>query len=289
MGIFGPIWMTRSERKTDKAVAFVRSITDQDLLKTIVFEAPLRRVKEAAMQAINDDSILMEIATTVELGNFVQDYAVAQIKDQQVLADLLMEKGAFDGPKEAAVSRITDQHILADLAMKDLGRRTTAIRPRNGLYDFRWRAFHKITDQNELLRVAKGAADESIARDAGNKITDEALRELLPKPKEEKRIPEEWEFLRFQCSQCHRELVYEDGYNDVPYFRCDCKETNKSNWETVRVDTSIIRSTYVLLCPVCYKLRESAGPSCHIGYCTCGDSVRHSSNSVPMHVKQTGW
>ncbi len=309
MGLFKPIWMIgyqydyynlrkkkyrqkRYRRKREQAYAYIQGLTDQDLIKKIALEAPCQSVRAKAIEKIDDDRILLEISTDKKTSNYIQEAAVANIKDQTLLSELLMSDNAYEDTKKAALENITDQDILADLAMKDLGRSTTAKRP-SGFFDFRNPALHKINDQNALLKVALGASDKLIAHSAAYKITDENIKAKLPKKVEKKRIPEEWEYRRYQCTKCRQELIFTDGFKDEPWFHCGCsgcKEPNNPNWEIIRTDKSIVdlNITYVLICPTCHKSRKYAGLILHLKNCTCG-FFGSTQNAVPVHLMQSGW
>ncbi len=54
MGIFGPTWKTRNERKEDKAVASLQKITDSSKLNRIILSAPLPAVRRAAIRRLKE-------------------------------------------------------------------------------------------------------------------------------------------------------------------------------------------------------------------------------------------
>ena len=279
-GIFNPIWKTKDHKKRMEIARYMQSITDQNKLKKIVLEAPLFATKFIAVTAITDDRILMDIVAKETLSD-IQAEAIKKIKDQKMLAD-----------------QILNNVINGSLAEVALG---------------------CITDQNELLRIALGAGDKGIATMAGSKITDAELKKQLQqepepalaesasgkargKPEQvvkqepekkipEKRIPEKWEFLRFRCSECQQEIHLEDGYNETPIFLCKCGKSNQRKWQIVEHQYSIIdqRLTYVLICPVCYKLREYAGPSCHLDMCSCSQHIKEHNDGIPVNIRQSGW
>ena len=272
--IFNPIWKTKDHMKRVEIISYIQTVKDQNKLKKIALEAPLFITKSIAVSAITDDRILMEIVAKETMSD-IRAEAVKKIKDQKMLADQILNKS------------ITD-----DLAEVALGR---------------------ITDQNELLRIALGAGDKGIAKKAGSKITDAKLEKQLPQELQparedasgqeagkteqvteqepEKRIPEKWEFLRFLCSECQQEIHLEDGYNEIPVFLCKCGKSNQTKWQIVEHEYSIIdqRLTYVLICPVCFKLREYAGPSCHLDMCSCGQDVKAHNDGIPVNIRPSGW
>ena len=62
MGLFGPLWMTNSEKKEEKAVDAVWNISDVEELLVIARDAPLKRVRFTAANKINDIAALKRIA-----------------------------------------------------------------------------------------------------------------------------------------------------------------------------------------------------------------------------------
>ena len=86
MQLFSPVWMTGEENKAEKAIKAVSKIDDQSDLKEIVLNAPLDKVKLAAITRLTDQNYLKQIALALFAEDKVIRALVDKISDQ---ADLL--------------------------------------------------------------------------------------------------------------------------------------------------------------------------------------------------------
>lgn len=91
MGLFGPIWMTKDNRKVDKAIKAVEKITDQEKLKEIAVDAFIAKIADTAFSKIEVDSILYEFARPHSIGASHQSRALERIKDKAILKKIMAE------------------------------------------------------------------------------------------------------------------------------------------------------------------------------------------------------
>lgn len=117
MGLFKPIWMTEKLSKTEKAVAAVREIKDQEKLYEIAVNAPQIEVISAAISCLEDDHLLAEYART-EIGHFnTRDLALSCIKDQDLLTHLALTGDSWLAYQ--AAKYVEDPDLLLEIAMSD--------------------------------------------------------------------------------------------------------------------------------------------------------------------------
>ena len=126
MGLFKPAWMTTDFSKRDKAIAAVRSMTDQRELKRVALEAPRVDVIEAALARLSDPAILYEIAVEASTKKArdnrydeIGAIAVMGIDDQDMLRDLAANPRVSDPIRGIAVRKISDQGLIRELILDD--------------------------------------------------------------------------------------------------------------------------------------------------------------------------
>lgn len=117
MGLFKPIWMTEKLSKTEKAVAAVREIKDQDKLYEIAVNAPQLEVIFAAIRCLEDDHLLAEYARTMAGCYNTRDLALSCIKNQGLLTHLALTGG--DWLADCAAKYVKDPELLLEIAMSD--------------------------------------------------------------------------------------------------------------------------------------------------------------------------
>ncbi|MCR4885714.1 MAG: hypothetical protein K5919_02255 [Clostridiales bacterium] len=144
MGFFSPIWMTENYGKKEKAIDAVKKITDQEKLSQIVQEAPFEDVRVAAIQQMNDDQQLTQIAIApppaVRTTYFsVPKAAARKVRDEKLLCKIAISAD-YNGASETAVDRINDPDLLEQVA-------------RNGINFTAKRAAEKITDMARIERI----------------------------------------------------------------------------------------------------------------------------------------
>ena len=117
MGLFKPIWMTEKLSKTEKAVAAVREIKDQEKLYEIAVTAPQLEVIYAAIRCLEDDHLLAEyVRTTAEHYN-TRDLALSCIKDQDLLTHFALTGDGWLAYH--AAKYVKDPDLLLEIAMSD--------------------------------------------------------------------------------------------------------------------------------------------------------------------------
>ena len=142
MGLFKPVWMSKYEKlqnhpaKMAKAIAYVNTLRDPDLLFQIVKEATHDDVRMAAVSLIDDPAKLYDIA--------VDRYTSKEVA-------------------EAAAGRIQDDETLEAVAKNADKRETRAF------------AAGKIRGQERLMRIALNADEFTTAERAAAHITDPAM------------------------------------------------------------------------------------------------------------------
>lgn len=112
MGFFDPVWKTDNPSKTDKAIAKVESIVDDNLLFDIYTDAPLKEVRKHAACRIGDKAM--------------QKTILEQSSEPEILFALLSQStpddftfGPFDrGSLIAAFRHIDDDDMLSELVRK---------------------------------------------------------------------------------------------------------------------------------------------------------------------------
>jgi hypothetical protein len=157
MGLFTPAWKSKND---EKALRAVEMITDQNKLYRIAKEADNRKVCQVAIEKLNDQSLLADIAKNINprLG----EAAVKKLTSQSVLADVA--KNAKDKDiRKIAVGILTDQTVLADVAENDENS------------DVRKEAVWNLTDQAILAKIAFNNSDQEVCLVALEKITDQKI------------------------------------------------------------------------------------------------------------------
>lgn len=184
--------VARTTRDSEVASVLVEKITDPQTLAMLVREAVSDYTRVAAACALNDQTALAEFARNrKDLG--VRRKAIEKLTDQGVLAEIALEKGAMDSIRMLALDklddqqtlakivmhdhnenmrtkalvRISDQHLLGEIAKVEDGAKARRAAPR----EFGAR----VDGRSELARMGREKLVERFARDATNKITDQAI------------------------------------------------------------------------------------------------------------------
>lgn len=114
MGLFGPSWKSNDESKQDKIIKRVNKIYNQDDLKKIVFNAPLKEVKKTALNRIINERILKEIVT-YHKDEDIQFLALDKITKEKLLYDIAIDNILPLEIGNKAVEKIKDQIIIKKL------------------------------------------------------------------------------------------------------------------------------------------------------------------------------
>lgn len=110
MGLFTPAWKGKND---EKAFKFIESCSNEKTLKRIAAESLTVKRKAAALEKIQDQDILFELAMTLDVP--LSEKAVNKITDEQLLIKVM--EGAFsESARVKAVKRIEDQLVLIKAA-----------------------------------------------------------------------------------------------------------------------------------------------------------------------------
>lgn len=162
MGLFSPVWMTDNKKKAEKAIAAVDKIADQDQLKEIAFNAPLRVVQDAAVAKISDQEILTAISEY--RGNFA--YMKARKKlDLPHRKQFVLTCDDINRVSEAIMDGLDDDAFLEESVLKQIMDLPCVKKYRSentredGLYKLIICALANIRDQKYLYGVVMGDVD----------------------------------------------------------------------------------------------------------------------------------
>ena len=116
MGLFKPAWMTDKPGKEGKAVASVAQASGQAQLVEIVREAPLQKVKLAALERIEDQETLMRFADDLSCsGGSIHVYMAARKRlDAEHRKHFVLTASDASQVAEAIVDGIDDEAFLRD-------------------------------------------------------------------------------------------------------------------------------------------------------------------------------
>ena len=188
MGLFTPAW--KSENRL-KAVNAARNCKNQKTLGRIAREAKVFEAQKTAVERLTDQQELFSVALT---GSGVADAAIRRMTDQTLLARAAQTPAMFRTLREAAASKLTDQAALEKIAltdeeetvrvaamkrMSDVNRRVEIALADPGREAHYLAAKEWITDQDELIRLARNDPDKMVQAHAIPRIADERTRAEL--------------------------------------------------------------------------------------------------------------
>lgn len=111
MALFKPAWKSENRQK---ALDAVYKTDDQTTLKTIVFNAPLSDIQEAAAERITDQAILIEIIRE-KSGEPVEEVAFLNISETDALTEIAREM--LGNVWKDALEKLTDKDIRFNIAV----------------------------------------------------------------------------------------------------------------------------------------------------------------------------
>ena len=196
MGLFSftPAWMKDDPKSEKKALEALAKLDAQPELARIALEAPRHFVRLAALKKLTDQHALarivvshpgeareaMEKLTDVKALQYVIENdrltqhridAAAKLPDhahgQRIIVQAALSDRE-DAVRVNAVKLLDDQALLADVAIQ-----------KASLPQMVTQALFKITDEDQLERVARGTSHDSARVWALNRITDTAVREEI--------------------------------------------------------------------------------------------------------------
>jgi hypothetical protein len=185
--LFKPAWQGKN---TDKAIAAVKKLTDQNEIARAAKEAPWFLTRKAAIEKLADQTILADIAIKdINVGDTAVERltdqtelirVVKNCKDQHIcmaaaekLTDQALAQGLFAilakndkdwTVRKAAVNRLTVKTVLADIAKDN-----------NEKIEVAMEAVKRLTDQALLADVAKYGSGLGVDAYALSKITDKDI------------------------------------------------------------------------------------------------------------------
>lgn len=125
-------------------------------------------VRKAAVEKLNDQSVLTEIAKKDESPS-VRQAAVECLNDQSVLTEIA-KKDEYSDVRQAAVQGLDDQSVLFEIANEDESQYV------------RLAAVECLDDQSILSKIAKTNKYENVAESALKKVTDQQLLAEIVEP-----------------------------------------------------------------------------------------------------------
>lgn len=123
------------------------------------------QIRQAAIQKMTDQKLLAKIARE-DKWEAVQDAAVERLDDQQLLAEIAVVHQHYK-VRESASSKMKDKNLIADVALE--------LAMTSGDTDVCNRALEKLTDQERLARVVRGATNKAARLRAVDELTDQAV------------------------------------------------------------------------------------------------------------------
>lgn len=166
MGLFAPKWMTRDNRSAGKALAAVGRVNDQAQLIEIARKAPLKEVRQAALERLSQES-LVSVFLDERMSDDVRRDVLARI-DQGHLLSIVTERTLEWDVRDKAFGNLS-QGSLVSLAYDE-----------NSESNWRGRALAYIEDVAAIERIV---LDESlrleIRHSALDNLTDDAALERI--------------------------------------------------------------------------------------------------------------
>ncbi len=157
MELFGPAWMTKNERRIAKAVAYVNGTDDVSELVRIYKQAPLRPVRDAAldrMAVLMKDMDETDLCTLYEeTDGRVGEIVLRNLKTSGSLRRIFESPGCRPSDRRRIIRMADDREFLLDII-------------RNGKYGCASEAMACIDDRAVIMEYACGSADGNIAKTA---------------------------------------------------------------------------------------------------------------------------
>lgn len=169
--------IAKTHRDPEKRNAAMQALNDQAILADVAANARDRNTCLAAMAKITDEQLLAQIARKITLDVEMISLVMAKIKTPALLSDLA--KNAASPHVRIAAAGPDDQPVLVEIARKrSLGHAT------------RQRALAKLTDQTLIAELSRPGADIHIRKAAISRLTDQQTLLDLVKNDPDKKIRE---------------------------------------------------------------------------------------------------
>ena len=182
MGFFDPVWKTDNPSKTDKAIAKVESIVDDNLLFDIYADAPLKEVRKHAACRIRNKAMQKTI-----LEQSSEPEILFAILNQSTPDDF--SSGPFDRGTLIAAFRHIDDDMLRELVRKGYDIAANKIKDKAILYQIctDLKFFSHTPNRDHLIAIIVGRnpfdTKEEMVQLAQNTLNDyvgnHAVKELI--------------------------------------------------------------------------------------------------------------
>ena len=204
MGLFDPVWMTKSEKKIDKAVEYVNNnITDEETLIRVITESRFQEIGMAAYKKLDNDEDRFEALKKTNHWK-VQKAALNDITDEEILLHIIyelafgqieaIEKLKDDEDRKKIIKDFSDRdmvitriHEIQDAALKGISDIAcidddTFVSIRS--HPWKERLIKEISDEKILIKIFYNDSDSIIRSEVLKKITDESVAVAALKDKD---------------------------------------------------------------------------------------------------------
>lgn len=188
MSLFEPVWKTNKEEKLNEAMSAVQAIEDPKKLRDVAMNALLPEVRLEAVNRLADEKLLREVVVGENTNFDARKAAVQKINDETVLAEIAEQRSAYPADGEA-IAKLENPELLKKIAMSEHGWEQSKavykitdqtilkeIAEKGEKGDARRTAIRCMTDPEELLNIMEGTSERFIITEAFKRF-DELLRQ----------------------------------------------------------------------------------------------------------------
>lgn len=188
MSLFEPVWKTNKEEKLNEAMSAVQAIEDPKKLRDVAMNALLPEVRLEAVNRLADEKLLREVVVGENTNFDARKAAVQKINDENVLAEIAEQRSAYPADGEA-IAKLENPELLKKIAMSEHGWEQSKavykitdqailkeIAEKGEKGDARRTAIRCMTDPEELLNIMEGTSERFIITEAFKRF-DELLRQ----------------------------------------------------------------------------------------------------------------
>ena len=188
MSLFEPVWKTNKEEKLNEAMSAVQAIEDPKKLRDVAMNALLPEVRLEAVNRLADEKLLREVVVGENTNFDARKAAVQKINDETVLAEIAEQRSAYPADGEA-IAKLENPELLKKIAMSEHGWEQSKavykitdqtilkeIAEKGEKGDARRTAIRCLTDPEELLNLMEGTSERFIITEAFKRF-DELLRQ----------------------------------------------------------------------------------------------------------------
>lgn len=188
MSLFEPVWKTNKEEKLNEAMSAVQAIEDPKKLRDVAMNALLPEVRLEAVNRLADEKLLREVVVGENTNFDARKAAVQKINDEAVLAEIAEQRSTYPADGEA-IAKLENPELLKKIAMSEHGWEQSKavykitdqtilkeIAEKGEKGDARRTAIRCMTDPEELLNIMEGTSERFIITEAFKRF-DELLRQ----------------------------------------------------------------------------------------------------------------